>query len=225
MTSMKISLSGRIGFAIRVKKAGGVHIIAKMPYARNTWALVRDAGFKVGNGTLTGITAYQKLFILESLQLDNKELERAQKGYDPDSSAEFYDDNTDWYDDPEHHSMFEDDPQSDEDYKAELDSLIDKDLKNGIDAKIKKIREDAGADDYDVENHLDDIMSSRMRMVDELVNNKNKLVEYRKAIHEKGSEDGSTKSTNKDTSKDKEQQKSLADKALANTLKALNGGL
>lgn len=207
-------MNGKIDFASRLKKAGGMHIVAKMPYARNTWALVRDAGFKFGDGSLGGVTVYQKLFVLESLQLDNKELERAQKGYDSENSSEFYDDSTAWYDDPDHNGMFDDDPQSDEEAAKQEAKFIDADLQAGINEKIATIREQEGSD-YNIESELDEVMASRQRMVDELIHNKEKQKEYRKAIH---SSDNKVQSGD-----DAKEQQALAKKALENTMNALRG--
>lgn len=221
----RTSTSGSLDFDTRIKRAGGVKIIANMPYARNQWAIMKDfSTLPSRDGTYRTLTRYQQLFILEEKKIDIEEMKRAIKGVDPDNAKQFYDNETSWWDDPEHHDLFEDDPQTDEELSKALDKFVDSETKAKVDAKVQALK-----DSEKEPNGVDEVqeeINRRKAMVNQLVEDPNKLTKYRKALREKKeyTPDEEDEAPEVDTSKQTDEQKRLAKLALENTMKAIHGG-
>lgn len=189
-----------------------------MPYARNVWAIMKEfSSLPSRDGTYRTLTRYQQLFILEEKKLDIEELSRAQRGVDPDSSKQFYDNETQWWDDPEHNGLFDDDPQTDEELAAALDKFIDDDTREKLNSKMEAMHDnDGSAHDLEVKEELE----RRKSLVGKLIGDTTKLTEYRKSLRNNESYEPEEEEAPSQT----DEQKELAKKALENTMKALRGG-
>lgn len=196
-----------------------------MPYARNQWAIMKEfSALPSRDGTYRTLTRYQQLFILEEKKLDIEEIKRAEKGVDPDDAKQFYDNETSWWDDPEHNGLFDDDPQSEDELASALDKFIDDETRAKIDSKMDALHDNDGAEH---EASIQEELERRKNLVAKLVEDPNKLKEYRKSIRDKkdytpeeiDSEDSPSELVDTRT----DEQKRLARLALDNTMKALHG--
>lgn len=68
--------------------------LVKRPLSRNMWAIMREFKVLPTDPNFKNLDSYQIQFIIESMNLDAREMERRSKGYD--STVE--DDDTSWYD-------------------------------------------------------------------------------------------------------------------------------
>jgi len=188
-----------------------------MPYARNQWAIMREFNaLPSEDGTYRTLNRYQQLFLLEEKKLDIEELKRAEKGIDDDDAKQFYDNETSWWDDPEHNGLFDDDPQTDEELADALDKFIDDDTRAKLDAKMQAMQDNETTPDADIQEEI----KRRKDMVSQLVNSPEKLTKYRKALREK---EQYTPEDDEAPAQSDEQSR-LAKLALENTMKAINGG-
>lgn len=212
-----ISQSGSLDFDTRIKRAGGIKIVARMPYARNQWAIMREfSSLPSEDGTYRTLTRYQQLFILEEKKLDIEEIKRAEKGIDDDDAKQFYDNETSWWDDPEHNGLFDDDPQTEEELADALDKFIDDETRAKLDSKMQALQDNDTNQDADIKEELE----KRKAMVSQLVSNPEQLTKYRKALREKKQYTPEEEEAPEQT----DEQKRLAKLAYENTMKALNGG-
>ncbi|AXF38333.1 tape measure chaperone [Staphylococcus phage Quidividi] len=77
-----------------ISDSGGMQAIVKRPLSRNMWAIMREFKVLPTDPNFKNLDSYQIQFIIESMNLDAREMERRSKGYD--STVE--DDDTSWYD-------------------------------------------------------------------------------------------------------------------------------
>ena len=189
-----------------------------MPYARNQWAIMREFNaLPSEDGTYRTLSRYQQLFILEEKKLDIEEIKRAEKGIDDDDAKQFYDNETAWWDDPEHNDLFADDPQTEEELADALDKFIDDETRAKLNSKMQALQENETTPDADIMEEL----NKRKAMVSQLVSNPEQLTKYRKALREKKQY---TPDEEEESPEQTDEQKRLAKLALENTMKALHGG-
>lgn len=216
--------SSNLDFATRVHDAGGIKIIARMPLARNEWAVMKDFGtLPSRNGLFNSLTQWQLYFILEEKNIDIEEINRAARGIKSEDAKQYFDNDTAWFDDPEHNDMFADDPQSDEELAKALDAFIDDDTREKLNTKMAALNDpDAGmARDAQIADEL----ARRKEAVKEMLKDPNKVDEYKQALREKKDyQVDDTQEANKDISQANEDQKRLAEKARESTLRAIRGG-
>ncbi|AXY83986.1 tail tape measure chaperone [Staphylococcus phage Terranova] len=77
-----------------ISDSGGMQALVKRPLSRNMWAIMREFKVLPTDPNFKNLDSYQIQFIIESMNLDAREMERRSKGYD--STVE--DDDTSWYD-------------------------------------------------------------------------------------------------------------------------------
>jgi len=189
-----------------------------MPYARNQWAIMREFNaLPSEDGTYRTLSRYQQLFILEEKKLDIEEIKRAEKGIDDDDAKQFYDNETAWWDDPEHNDLFADDPQTEEELADALDKFIDDETRAKLNSKMQALQENETTPDADIMEEL----NKRKAMVSQLVSNPEQLTKYRKALREKKQY---TPDEEEESPEQTDEKKRLAKLALEYTMKALNGG-
>lgn len=137
-----------------------------------------------GDVDMLPLTVNQTNFVIEEMNLDAKEreraLKRAQGGIETDSQ-DYYDDNDDWFNDPEHHDMFEDDPQTDEELSAQMAEIIDSETQAKLDARQKANEEAYGSQ----EDSLKTEMEARYARLEQLVESPEEVAEFRRNIANK----------------------------------------
>lgn len=147
-------------------------MVARSLYARNIWAIMsKFNSFSPSEGIYQPMTNMQQNFIFEEMNVDAEERKRAAKGIDADESKQFFDNNTDWWDNPDEHDMFEDDPQSDEEFAKQFKSFLDADTNRKLVEKEEAVaagmRYDSEADER--EQQIQDELERRRKNVEELL--------------------------------------------------------
>lgn len=159
--------------------------------------------------------------------MDVEERKRAEKGISADDAHEFFDNNTDWWDDPEHNDMFADDTQSDEEFKEQLSKFIDNDTQAKMLTKMEAMADNMSAEDEEAvarEKAVHDELKRRQARVEALLKSGPEgVTKYKKELRNKEqAPDDSTGAQAPD--KATSEQDKLAQKALENTRKAIQKG-
>ena len=223
----------QVGFATKIKELGGMKVLGRTIYARNLWRII-DKFHTLPTperGLIPGITTTQMEYILEEMKIDQEERERLEKGVDANNAKQFFDNESDWWENPAS-EPFADDPQSDEDFSRELGEFLDNDSKAKMLTQMEGL---ANMDDIDEtqEAKVQEEYNKRWEAVTKLLEGGNESIRaYRQNLHKKdaGANNGTLEDDSHQTLKpvdlsdNESEQAKLAKKALENTKKAIQGG-
>lgn len=229
MRTFKLTL---VSFATKIKELGGMKVLGRTIYARNLWRIIDK--FQTlptpNRGLIPDITTIQMEYILEEMKIDQEERERLEKGIDSNNAKQFFDNESDWWDNPTD-EPFADDPQSDEDFSRELGEFLDNDSKSKM---LNQMESLANMEDIDEtqEAKVQEEYNKRWEAVTKLLEGGADTVKaYRQSLHKKASEantedsvDSHAKLAPVDLTDDDSEQAKLAKKALENTKRALQRG-
>lgn len=181
------SLNGRVDFTADLKEAGGLENLARTPYARNMWGIMKQ--FKAlpsKDGLFYSLTSRQVSFILAEQRIDVREEEAANKGQEIDQ--EFFDDDTSWYDHPE--LIEEESPEEIQSTREQLDALMDDNMKEnmlGNYGKLQRMRDNNVSDLAKANEEV----KERLKGVQEMIDS-GRVDELKAALHKKRTGDSSS---------------------------------
>lgn len=182
-----ISPNGRLDFEADLKEAGGLENLARTPYARNMWSIMKQFKvFPAKDGLWYNLTDRQASFILAERRIDIREEEAASKGQEIDH--EFYDDDTSWYDHPE--LIEEESPEEIQSTREQLDALMDDNMKEnmlGNYGKLQRMRDNSVSDLAKANEQV----KERLKGVQEMIDS-GRVDELKAALHKKRTGDSSS---------------------------------
>jgi len=206
-------------------------VLGRTIYARNLWRIIDK--FQTlpvpERGLIPNITSTQMEYILEEMKIDQEEIERQQKGVDSSNAKQFFDNESDWWENPSA-EPFADDTQSDEEFSKELGEFLDNDSKAKMLTQMEGLANMEEIDDTQ-EARVQEEYNKRWEAVTKLLEGGNESIRaYRQNLHKKDSEGNnnnvgdSNQLKRVDLTDDHSEQAELAKKALENTKKALMNG-
>lgn len=182
-----ISPNGRLDFEADLKEAGGLDNLARTPYARNMWGIMKQFNvLPAKDGLWYNLTERQVSFILAEQRIDIREEEATSKGQEIDH--EFFDDDTSWYDHPE--LIEEESPEEIQSTREQLDALMDDNMKEnmlGNYGKLQRMRDNSVSDLAKANEEV----KERLKGVQEMIDS-GRVDELKAALHKKRTGDSSS---------------------------------
>lgn len=176
--------SGSVDFTASIKEVGGIENLARLPYARNMWELMKQfQALPSVDGTWNSLTTDQLSFMLAERELDAKELEAAENGQFIDYDNSFHDPDDEWFYHPE--TMEEQTDEEVEETRRQLMAKLDNDSKRVMADNLTKMQSayERNKESHEEEDHVSEIIDDRIKAMYTLLDGKHddELRDFRQA--------------------------------------------
>lgn len=132
-------MSGRNDFEADIKELGGIDAIARSPYARNMWFIIKEFNsLPSPDGTFRTLTSNQVNFMFAEYKIDAREQEAADKGQTTDLDSTYYDDDDSWWTNPSS-EYFTETEEEIEDTRRQILAMSDTSTKETIYNNLVKL--------------------------------------------------------------------------------------
>lgn len=132
-------MSGRNDFEADIKELGGIDAIARSPYARNMWFIIKDFNsLPSQDGTFRTLTGNQVNFMFAEYKIDAREQEAAENGHTTDLDSTYFDDDDSWWTNPSS-EYFTETEEEIEDTRRQILAMSDTSTKETIYNNLVKL--------------------------------------------------------------------------------------
>lgn len=146
-----------LNYSYEVNKYGGLHKLVKSNVARNMWSIMKEFKVLPNDPLLKSLSVQSLDFIIESMQQDAKEVERAEKGLSPEAETEYTDtDFESFWNDPNPGTALAEGDDPDDIYRQVQEVTEDKDYDSRLDEKIEQALAESKQIDSNVDAQIEE---------------------------------------------------------------------
>lgn len=184
------SKSGSLDFEDDVQDAGGLQNLARTPYARNMWAIMKKF-VKFNFSEFQDLLPRYTDFILTEMDIDAEEEKAAAEGKVIDSDNSFYDDDDSWWYNPQEEKPAT--AEETEQTRKQLEALMDENTKENYLGNFNKLKQMQSSKESEVaraqetvDNRLRDLQNTLADSDDQ------EIAELRKSLRKKKDQNNGT---------------------------------
>lgn len=184
------SKSGSLDFEDDVQEAGGLQSLARTPYARNMWAIMKKF-VKFNFSEFQDLLPRYTDFILTEMDIDIEEENAAAEGKVIDSDNSFYDDDDSWWYNPQEEKPAT--AEETEQTRKQLEALMDENTKENYLGNFNKLKQMQANKESEVvraqetvDNRLRDLQNTLADSDDQ------EIAELRKSLRKKKAQNNGT---------------------------------
>lgn len=182
--------SGRLDFADDVEEAGGLQSLARTPYARNMWAIMKKF-VKFNFSEFQNLLPRYTDFILTEMDIDVEEERAAAEGKTIDSNNSYYDSDDSWWYNPQEEKPAT--AEETEQTRKQLEALMDEETKNNYLGNFNKLKQMQSNKESEVARAQETVDTRLRDLQDTLAESDDQeIAELRNSLRKKKEKDSGT---------------------------------